>query len=87
MGHTVNFRTHKDSYKDKHSRQVSPEDWILFENTQEPIVDEDTWHTGYILAGDKPVGLIKRLNSYVSSFIFLRTSRITALARFVSLCN
>lgn len=45
MGHTVNFRTHKDSYKDKHSRRVSPEDWILFENTQEPIVDEDTWHT------------------------------------------
>ncbi len=45
MGHTVNFRTHKDSYKDKHSRKVNPEDWILFENTQEPIVDEDTWHT------------------------------------------
>ncbi len=45
MGHTVNFRTHKDSYKDKHSRKVNPEDWILFENTQEPIVDEDTWYT------------------------------------------
>ena len=45
MGHTVNFRTHKDSYKDKHSRRVEPEDWILFENTQEPIVDEDTWRT------------------------------------------
>ena len=44
MGHTVNFRTHKDSYKDRHSRKVNPEDWILFENTQEPIVDEDTWH-------------------------------------------
>jgi len=26
MGHTVNFRTHKDSYKDKHSRRVFPED-------------------------------------------------------------
>lgn len=25
MGHTVNFRTHKDSYKDKHSRKVNPE--------------------------------------------------------------
>ena len=23
----------------------NPEDWILFENTQEPIVDEDTWYT------------------------------------------
>ena len=45
MGHTVNFRTHKDSYKDKHSRKVNPEDWILFKNTQEPIVDEDTWYT------------------------------------------
>lgn len=46
VGHTtVNFRTHKDSYKDKHSRRVDPEEWILLENTQEPIVDEDTWHT------------------------------------------
>jgi DNA invertase Pin-like site-specific DNA recombinase len=43
MGHTVNFRTNKDSYKDKHSRKLDPECWIIFENTQESIVDEETW--------------------------------------------
>jgi DNA invertase Pin-like site-specific DNA recombinase/cell division protein FtsB len=45
MGHTVNFRTYKDSYKDKHSKYNDPEEWIVFENTQEPIVDEETWLT------------------------------------------
>ena len=45
MGHTVNFRTRKESYKDKHSVHNSPEDWINFENTQEAIVDEETWLT------------------------------------------
>ena len=42
MGHTVNFRTKKLSYKDKNSVHNSPEDWIIFENTQEAIVDEET---------------------------------------------
>ena len=42
MGHTVNFRTSKKSYKDKRKRN-SPEDWLIFENTHEAIVDEDTW--------------------------------------------
>ncbi len=45
MGHTVNFRTKKESYKDKHSVHNSPEDWVIFENTQEAIVDEETWLT------------------------------------------
>lgn len=44
MGHTVNFRTFKESYKDKHSIDANPEDWLIFENMQEAIVDEDTWH-------------------------------------------
>ena len=42
MGHTVNFRTKKLYYKDKNSVHNSPEDWIIFENTQEAIVDEET---------------------------------------------
>lgn len=42
-GHTVNFRTHKDSYKDKRSRKQDEKDWVIFENTQEPIIDEKTW--------------------------------------------
>ena len=43
MGHTVNFRTHKESYKDKRAVVHSPEDWLIFENTHEAIVDKATW--------------------------------------------
>ena len=44
MGHTVNFRSYKESYKDKRAIQRPPEEWTIFENTHEAIVDEKTWH-------------------------------------------
>ena len=43
MGHTVNFRTHKVSYKSKKKADNPPEEWVIFENTHEAIVDADTW--------------------------------------------
>ena len=43
MGHTVNFRSHKESYKDKQAVRHAPEDWLIFENTHEAIVDKGTW--------------------------------------------
>lgn len=43
MGHTVNFRSYKESYKDKQPIQRSPEDWLIFEDTHEAIVDPETW--------------------------------------------
>ena len=43
MGHTVNFRTHKESYKDKRAVVHAPEDWLIFEDTHEAIVDKETW--------------------------------------------
>ncbi len=43
MGDTVNFRSHKASYKDKNSIQNPKEDWLIFENTHEAIVDRETW--------------------------------------------
>ncbi len=42
MGHTVNFRTSRKSYKDKRVKNA-PEDWLIFENTHEAIVDPETW--------------------------------------------
>ena len=44
-GHTVNFRSYKDSYKDKKSKFTPKEDWVIFEDTQEAIVDSETWET------------------------------------------
>lgn len=43
MGHTVNFRSHKQSYKDKNSVPNPQEEWLIFENTHEAIVDRETW--------------------------------------------
>ena len=43
MGHTVNFRSYKPSYKDKKSIKRSPEEWQIIENTHEAIVDAETW--------------------------------------------
>ena len=43
MGHTVNFRSYKESYKDKHAIKRPPEEWLIFENTHEAIVDPETW--------------------------------------------
>lgn len=43
MGHTVNFRSHKASYKDKNAVKNPKEKWLIFENTHEAIVDKETW--------------------------------------------
>jgi DNA invertase Pin-like site-specific DNA recombinase len=44
-GVTVNFRTYKDSYKDKNAIRRPSEEWVIFEDTQEPVVDRTTWET------------------------------------------
>ena len=41
MGHTVNFRSSKKSYRDKRVKN-DPSDWLIFENTHEAIVDPET---------------------------------------------
>lgn len=43
MGHTVNFRSHKEHYKSKKQIWHSPDEWVIFENTHEAIVDKHTW--------------------------------------------
>ena len=43
MGDTVNFRSHKQSYKDKHAVMNPKEDWLIFVDTHEAIVDRETW--------------------------------------------
>ncbi|MCL2670730.1 MAG: recombinase family protein, partial [Clostridiales bacterium] len=45
MGHTVNFRTTKESYKDKRQTPNPQSDWLIFENTHEAIIDSETWQT------------------------------------------
>ena len=40
-GHTVNFRTHVKSYKNKKRVDNPKEDWLIFENTHEPIITQE----------------------------------------------
>ena len=42
LSHTVNFKTRKH-FKDKKSHYVSEDQWVVFENTQEPIIDQETY--------------------------------------------
>lgn len=44
-GHTVNFQTAVKSYKTKKQIRLPKEDWIIYRNTQEPIIDEKTFET------------------------------------------
>ena len=45
LGHTVNFRTKKKSYKSKKKIDLPKEEWAIFENTHEAIIDQDTFDT------------------------------------------
>jgi len=42
LGHTCNFKTRKH-FKDKKSHYVDKSEWVIFENTHEPIIDQDTF--------------------------------------------
>ena len=44
-GCTVNFKSFKKSYKSKRRIDVPREDWVIFENTQEAIIDKQTFDT------------------------------------------
>ena len=52
-GNTVNFRTSKESYKDKRARKTSPDEWVIFENTHAPIIDDSTWELAQKCRGTK----------------------------------
>ena len=43
LGHTVNLRTRKKSYKDKRKVDNPKEDWLIFKNTHEAIIDQETF--------------------------------------------
>ena len=42
LGHTINFKTRKH-FKDKKSHYVPEDEWTIFENTNEPIIDQQTF--------------------------------------------
>lgn len=43
LGHMVNFKTRKQSYRSKKKLENPPDQWKIFENTHEAIIDEETF--------------------------------------------
>ena len=43
LGHTVQHKEERMSYKDHRTKAVSPEEWIRVENTHEPIISKELW--------------------------------------------
>jgi len=43
LGQTINFKTWSKSYKDNRPRLNTPDKYMIFEDTHEPIVDMETW--------------------------------------------
>ena len=43
LGHTVNFKTHTKSFRDKKKIANDPSEWAVFENTHEAIIDQETF--------------------------------------------
>ena len=53
VGHTVNFRTRKKSYKIKKTIRNPQEEWLIFENTHEPIVTQEQFDLVQVLRKNK----------------------------------
>ncbi len=44
MGHTVVFKTQRESYKNKKTKETPLDERVIFENTHEAIIDPEMWH-------------------------------------------
>ena len=43
LGHTVNFKTYRKSYKQKRQMKNDPSEWMIFKNTHEAIIEESVF--------------------------------------------
>ncbi len=43
LGHTVNFKTYRKSYKQKKQLHNAPSEWQIFKGTHEAIIDQETY--------------------------------------------
>jgi len=50
-GHTVNFRSRRESFKDKRTTKLPQEEWLIFENTHPKIISQEVFDTVQKLRG------------------------------------
>ena len=53
IGHMVQGRTVKISYKSKKCQAQPPESWVVVENTHEPLIDKETFHKVQMLVSSR----------------------------------
>ena len=70
IGDTVNFRYTVRSYKDKTKVNLPKEDWKIFKNTHEPIVDEYTWSIAQQLRNNRKKPTRSGKKSIFSGLLF-----------------
>ena len=70
IGDTVNFRYTVRSYKDKTKINLPKEEWKIFKNTHEPIVDEYTWNIAQQLRNNRKKPTRSGKKSIFSGLLF-----------------
>ena len=70
IGDTVNFRYTVRSYKDKTKVNLPKEEWKIFKNTHEPIVDEFTWNIAQQLRNNRKKPTRSGKRSIFSGLLF-----------------
>ena len=70
IGDTVNFKYTIRSYKDKTKVAIPKEDWQIFKNTHEPIIDEYTWNIAQQLRNNRKKPTRSGKKSIFSGLLF-----------------
>ena len=70
IGDTVNFKYTVRSYKDKTKVALPKEDWQIFKNTHEPIIDEYTWNIAQQLRNNRKKPTRSGKKSIFSGLLF-----------------
>ncbi len=82
LGHTINFKTRKH-FKDKKSHYVSEDEWTIFENTHEAIIDQQTFDLAQKIRSNVrryPTAGAKRLPSQACSIVPIAAARCMSTA-------
>lgn len=70
IGDTVNFKYTIRSYKDKTKVAIPKENWQIFKNTHEPIIDEYTWNIAQQLRNNRKKPTRSGKKSIFSGLLF-----------------
>ena len=67
-GDIINFKTYSKSFKAKKRLENPKENWAVFKNVHEPIIDRDTWETVQKLVNGNKRRRVKRADNNKSCF-------------------